>query len=79
MRKTTRKNGLEEQLREAIADSGMSRNQLSILSGVDPAQLCYFVQGKRSLTLRSAEKLAETLGLELRPVKKGSKSKTKRK
>ena len=62
--------GIEYQLREAIKKSGMSRNQLSIKSGVDPAQLCYFVQGKRSLTLRSAEKVAEALGLELKPKKR---------
>ena len=49
----------------------MSRNQLSIKSGVDPAQLCYFVQGKRTLTLRSAEKIARALELELKPIKKG--------
>ncbi|MHC4639401.1 MAG: helix-turn-helix domain-containing protein [Planctomycetota bacterium] len=62
--------GIEAQLREAIMQSGMSRNQLSIKSGVDPAQLCYFVQGKRSLTLKSAEKIANVLGLELKPIKK---------
>ena len=54
-------------MREAIENSGMSRNQLSQLSGVDPAQLCYFTQGKRSLTLKSAEKIADVLGLELKP------------
>ena len=63
--------GLENQLRRAIENSGMSRNQLSIKSGVDPAQLCYFVHGERTLTLKSAEKIAEVLGLELKPKKKG--------
>lgn len=62
--------GLEAQLREAIESSGISRNQLSQLSGVDPAQLSYFVHGQRSLTLKSAEKIATVLGLELRPIKK---------
>ena len=62
--------GIESQLRQAILKSGMSRNQLSIKSGVDPAQLCYFVQGKRTLTLRSAEKIAKVLGLELKEKKK---------
>ena len=65
--------GIESQLRQAIQEAPISRNQLSIKSGVDPAQLCYFVQGKRTLTLRSAEKIAEALGLELRPVNKGKK------
>jgi transcriptional regulator with XRE-family HTH domain len=70
MKRSRKTKGLESQLRLAILESGISRNQLSIMSGVDPAQLCYFVQGKRSLTLRSAEKIAAALGLELRPVKK---------
>ena len=62
-----RKNkGIEYQLRQAIKQANMSRNQISIKSGVDPAQLCYFMQGKRSLTLRSAEKIAEVLKLELK-------------
>ena len=57
--------GIEAQLREAILNAGMNRNQLSKLAGVDPAQLCYFVQGKRTLSLSSAEKIADALGLEL--------------
>ena len=63
--------GIESQLRQAILESIMNRNQISKKSGVDRAQLCYFVQGKRTLTLKSAEKIAEVLGLELRPKKKG--------
>jgi ribosome-binding protein aMBF1 (putative translation factor) len=57
--------GIEEQLRQAILDADMSRNQLAKKSKVDPAQLCYFVQGKRTLTLKSAEKIAVVLKLEL--------------
>ena len=70
VKKTRKKKGLESQLRQAILQADMSRNKLSQISGVDPAQLCYFVQGKRSLTLRSAERIAEALGLELRPTRK---------
>ncbi|MHC4418929.1 MAG: bifunctional DNA primase/polymerase [Planctomycetota bacterium] len=70
MKRSRKTEGLESQLRQAILKSGISRNQLSIMSGVDPAQLCYFVQGKRSLTLRSAERIAAALRLELRPIKK---------
>lgn len=62
--------GIESQLRQAIKESGMSRNQLALKSGVDPAQLSYFVNGKRSLTLTSAEKIAEVLELELKAKKK---------
>jgi transcriptional regulator with XRE-family HTH domain len=71
MKKSQKAKGIESQLRQAIKQANMSRNQLSIKSGVDPAQLCYFVQGKRTLTLRSAEKIARALELELKPIKKG--------
>ena len=71
MRRSQKAKGIESQLRQAIKQANMSRNQLSIKSGVDPAQLCYFVQGKRTLTLRSAEKIARALELELKPIKKG--------
>ena len=73
MAKSKKQKGIEAQLREAILNAGMSRNQLSKLSGVDPAQLSYFVQGKRTLTLSSAEKIANALGLELIE-KKGKKA-----
>ncbi len=65
-----KRKGIENQLRQAILESNMSRNQLSIKSNVDPAQLCYFMQRKRTLTLKSAEKVAEALGLELKPKRK---------
>ena len=63
---------IEKQLKQAMKDSGMtcaeivrkSNNQLS------EAQLSYFVNGKRSLTLPAAAKLAKVLGLELKPKKK---------
>jgi len=66
-RDTTR---LEAQLRQAIADSGMSPSQVGVLSGVDPGQLSRFVRCERTLILRSADKIARLLGLELR--RKGS-------
>lgn len=71
MRKTKRTSGLEAPLRRAMADSGMSQRQLAALSGIDPAQVSYFMAGKRSLTLRSAEKITAVLGLELARIKKG--------
>lgn len=59
--------GLEVQLRQAIADSPLNRNQLGFLSGVDPGQLSRFARGQRTLTLRSAERVAHVLELKLRP------------
>jgi len=66
--------GIESQLRQAILEANMSRNQLSIMSGVDPAQLSYFVRGKRTLTLQSAERIAQVLGLELVQKKRKKKA-----
>ena len=64
--------GLEAPLRQAMAESGMSQRQLAALAGIDPAQVCYFMRGKRSLTLLSAEKITDILGLQLVQTKKGS-------
>jgi len=56
---------IEEQLRQEILDSDMSRYRLSQITGVDQAVLSNFVNGKRTITLATAAKLAEALGLEL--------------
>lgn len=61
---------IEQKLREAIIKSKMSRYKISQLSGVGEAQLSLFVNGKRTLTLTSAGKVAEVLGLDLKPKKK---------
>jgi transcriptional regulator with XRE-family HTH domain len=60
-------NDIEIQLREAIEDSGMSRYKISQLSGISEASLSLFANRKRPLTLESAAKIAEVLGLELKP------------
>jgi transcriptional regulator with XRE-family HTH domain len=63
---------IERQLKQAIRDSGMSRYRIAKKSGLTESQLSYFVNGKRSLTLPAAAKLAKALGLELGPaLKKG--------
>jgi len=69
-----RKKDLEQQLRQAIRDSGMSRYRLARLTGISDGVLANFYTGKRSLTLRTAAKLATALGLELRPANKGKKA-----
>lgn len=56
-------------LREGIENSGFNLNQLSTLSGVDKGQISRFLNGKRTLTLESAEKIAKALGFELKPKK----------
>jgi len=60
---------IENQLKQAIKESKMSRYKIAKESGLSESQLSYFVNGKRSVTLPTAAKLAEVLGLELRPVK----------
>ena len=77
-----RQSNIEECLRTAVRALGtarpgrkkgrtpMTRYQLAKLSGVSEGQLVRFVRGDRTITLASAAKLAEVLGLELRPKKK---------
>jgi plasmid maintenance system antidote protein VapI len=62
---------IEQKLRDAIIKSKMSRYKISQESGVSEAQLSLFVNGRRTLTLPAAAKLAKVLGLELRSRKKG--------
>ena len=66
---------IEKRLREAIIKSKMSRYKISQLSGVSEGQLSLFVNGKRSLTLPAAAKLAKVLDMEL--VKKKKKGKAR--
>lgn len=56
---------IEQKLRDAIVNSKMSRYKISDLSGISEASLSLFVNGKRTLTLISAAKVAEVLGFEL--------------
>ena len=66
---------IEKQLKNALLDSGMSRAEIARKSKkqLSEAQLSYFVNDKRSLTLPSAAILAKILGLELSPIDKGRK------
>lgn len=61
-----RKLDIEEQLRQSILKSEMSRYRLAQITGVAEAVLSNFVNRKRSLTLTTAVKLAKVLRLELR-------------
>ena len=71
-------NDIEIQLREAIVGSAMSQYRIAKCSGVTKAQLSLFVNGKRSLTLTSAAKIARVLDLELRPAETRGKSEKER-
>jgi len=62
---------LEKQLRSAVKDSGLTTYRLAKDSGVSQPVLSRFLNGKRGITLATASKLANVLGLELRPPKEG--------
>ena len=64
------RNNIVEALREAIDKSELNKTQLAELSGVDKGQISRFVNEERTLTLESAEKIAEVLKLELKSVKR---------
>jgi plasmid maintenance system antidote protein VapI len=57
------KTDFEDQFRQAIEHGGYSRYRLSRWTGVSQAVLSNFVKKKRSLTLTTAAKLADILGL----------------
>lgn len=64
---------IERQLKQALIDSDMTRAEIARQSKLSEAQLSYFVNGKRSLTLPAAAELARVFGLELRPIKRSRK------
>jgi hypothetical protein len=70
-----RKSNVEEQLWEAIKKSKMSCYQISKLADVTESQLSLFVNRKRTLTLTSAAKVAEVLGLIIKNVPQDKESK----
>ncbi len=53
------------ELRKAIQESPDSLSELGRLCGIDHSRLSRFVRGDRDLTLTSAAKLCEVLGLHL--------------
>jgi hypothetical protein len=61
---------LSEALRDAIGRDGRSLFALSFVSGVDRGVLSRFMRGERDIGLKLASKLADALGLELRPVRR---------
>jgi ribosome-binding protein aMBF1 (putative translation factor) len=56
---------LEKRIRTAIKKSGLSIYKLAKKSGVSQPVLCRFMNGKRGITLATASKLVDTLGLKL--------------
>lgn len=56
---------LADKLRDAIAASGLSANQLSKETGVDQTTISRFIRGK-DMGIHRASKIAKRLGLELK-------------
>jgi plasmid maintenance system antidote protein VapI len=58
---------IDAELRKQIEKSGLTVYALAGLADVTPQQVGRFVRGERDLTLATAAKLIQALGLELRP------------
>ncbi len=64
-RKTTRTVSPSDLIRQSMAESGLSFIELERRTGVKRQSLMKFARGEQSLRLDIAEKLFDTLGLEL--------------
>ena len=57
---------LRDVIIRAIEDSGKSVRSIALNAGISQPQLSRFVKGERDLRLDAADKVAKSLGLELR-------------
>jgi plasmid maintenance system antidote protein VapI len=60
-------NDIETQLRDAIKQSGLTHYRISVDCKIDNHAIARFVDGKQTITMRLAARIAERLGLELQP------------
>ena len=58
---------LAEQLRQAIRDSGKTQYMIAKDTGISQPMINRFTNGQRGISLETADKLIEHLGLELQP------------
>ena len=61
----SKKNGLNEQLRKLILTCGISRYELSKLTGIDEAALSRFVRSITDLNTSTAERVLDALEMEI--------------
>jgi hypothetical protein len=59
-----------DQLRQAVRESELTRYAISVRTGIDQGTLCRFIRGERGISLDSADRLMDCLGLEIRPRRK---------
>ena len=64
---------LSEQLREAIRRSGFNRKQVADRTGISYSVIHGFMSGERGITLDTASKVAEVVGVELRAIRRRRK------
>ena len=65
----------EAVLRQAIENSPLNRQQIAVQAGIDHGILSRFVTGQRTLTLPTAQRIGQIVGVEIRQIKKGGRSK----
>ena len=59
---------MREVIIQAIEESGNSVRSIALAAGISQPQLSRFVNGERDLLLDAADKVAKSLGLELRKI-----------
>ncbi len=59
---------MREVIIRAIEESGKSVRSIALNAGITQPQLSRFVKGERDLLLDAVDKLAKSLGLELRKI-----------
>lgn len=66
--KTAASPTMREVIIQAIEESGKSVRSIALNAGITQPQLSRFVKGERDLLLDAVDKLAKSLGLELRKI-----------
>lgn len=62
---------LTKTIQKAIETSGQSRESIARETGINRSVLSRFVRGQQGISLTTADKLADYLGLELKRKKRG--------
>ena len=65
--KATKPRTITAQLKAAIRKSGRTHYDIGKAAGINPSQIDRFMSGDRGLYLKTAGKIIEALGLELKP------------
>lgn len=56
---------IDETLKNAIRESGLSLNAIAVATGIQASMLSRFINGERDIRLATAARIAEYLGLSL--------------